>query len=68
MVRAGRRGDGQWYVGRGPGRGLWWCDAPDCASALGAAHVARALRLAPSEDDVAAVRALGLGASRFDRQ
>jgi len=59
MTRAGRS-DGSWYLGRGLGRGLWWCDA-ECSTGLRVGHLARALKSAATEDDLAAVRALETG-------
>jgi hypothetical protein len=44
MLRAGRDADGQWYVGRGNGRGVWWCRETECGAALRVGHLARALR------------------------
>jgi hypothetical protein len=59
MTRAGRS-DGTWYLGRGPGRGLWFCDE-DCAPALRVGHLARALKAEVDEGDLEAVRALKPG-------
>ena len=59
MIRAGRL-DGTWYLGRGPGRGLWWCDA-HCAQGLRVGHLARALKSSATESDLEAVRALESG-------
>ncbi|HXC19059.1 MAG TPA: hypothetical protein VNT80_04035 [Acidimicrobiales bacterium] len=59
MIRAGRD-NGTWYLGRGPGRGLWWCDA-ECSKGLRVGHLARALRAGASESDLEAVRALESG-------
>ncbi len=61
MVRAGREASGAWYLGRGTGRGIWWCRENECGKALGRGHVARALRMAVSEGDAAAVQALARG-------
>ena len=59
MVRAGRA-DGTWYLGRGPGRGLWWCDV-HCSKGLRVGHLARALKSSADERDLEAVRALETG-------
>ncbi|MGD0692820.1 MAG: DUF448 domain-containing protein [Acidimicrobiales bacterium] len=59
MTRAGRL-DGAWYLGRGPGRGLWWCDA-ECSKRLRVGHLARALKSSANESDLEAVRALETG-------
>jgi len=59
MSRAGRR-DGTWYLGRGPGRGLWWCDET-CSKGLRVGHLVRALQSGASESDLEALRALGAG-------
>ena len=59
MTRAGRF-DGTWYLGRGPGRGLWWCDE-ECSKGLRVGHLARALKSGANEDDLEALRALETG-------
>ena len=46
MLRAGRRLDGRWYLGRGPGRGVWWCQESTCGAELAVGQLARALRSA----------------------
>ncbi|MHB1088608.1 MAG: DUF448 domain-containing protein [Acidimicrobiales bacterium] len=56
LVRAGRTPEGQWYLGRGPGRGVWWCANATCGAALQVGQVARALRHAVSASDMAALR------------
>ena len=52
LVRAGRTKDAQWYLGRGPGRGAWWCDEAKCTSALRVETLTRALRVSLSVGDV----------------
>jgi predicted RNA-binding protein YlxR (DUF448 family) len=52
MVRAGRLPDGSWYLGRGPGRGAWWCAQAECADAVNAGALSRALRAPVSSTDV----------------
>ncbi|MDE3008524.1 MAG: DUF448 domain-containing protein [Acidobacteriota bacterium] len=44
FTRAGLREDDSWYLGRGPGRGVWWCREGECGAKLSAANLARALR------------------------
>ncbi len=44
MFRAGRATDGVWYLGRGGGRGLWWCANSTCQARLQLSHAQRALR------------------------
>ncbi|MBW4078542.1 MAG: YlxR family protein [Acidobacteria bacterium] len=56
LVRAGRTPEGQWYLGRGPGRGVWMCANATCGAAVQVGQVARALRHAVSASDVAALR------------
>ncbi|OYV60267.1 MAG: hypothetical protein B7Z69_04655 [Actinobacteria bacterium 21-73-9] len=56
LVRVGRRPDGTWYRGRGPGRGAWCCR--DCAPGLSERALARALRGGPAGLDVAAAARL----------
>jgi hypothetical protein len=56
MIRAGRL-DGTWYLGRGPGRGLWFCDA-ECSKELRVGHLARALKSSANEGDLADLRAV----------
>lgn len=58
MVRAGRDAHGTWHLGRGVGRGVWWCRNATCGRALRVSHVARALRAVVSEGDVEVVRGL----------
>ena len=58
MVRAGRDAHGTWHLGRGVGRGVWWCRNAACGRALRVSHVARALRAVVSEGDVEVVRGL----------
>jgi predicted RNA-binding protein YlxR (DUF448 family) len=58
MLRAGRGVDGQWYVGRGSGRGVWWCKELDCSESLQVGHLARALKSAVREADLEDLRAL----------
>jgi len=64
MVRAARRPDGSWYLGRGPGRGAWWCDEPGCAAALSAGALSKALRTPVTPADVASLSALAGSARR----
>ncbi|MHB8335440.1 MAG: YlxR family protein, partial [Acidimicrobiales bacterium] len=52
LCRAGRGEDGSWYLGRGVGRGVWWCRDRDCGSRLRWGAVARALRSPVSAADV----------------
>ncbi|NNN01089.1 MAG: hypothetical protein HKL86_04575 [Acidimicrobiaceae bacterium] len=61
MLRAGRTPDGTWYLGRGDGRGVWWCDEVECESALRIAQLARALRTSLGERDFADFRSLRTG-------
>ena len=63
MVRAGCGAEGEWYLGRGTGRGAWWCGDGDCASALTVGALARALRREVRASDLAALRALSTGKS-----
>jgi predicted RNA-binding protein YlxR (DUF448 family) len=58
LHRAGRNTDGQWYVGRGNGRGIWWCKESDCGTLLRVVHVARALRTAVPASEVDVLLAL----------
>ncbi|MHB8380451.1 MAG: hypothetical protein ACYDB2_11195 [Acidimicrobiales bacterium] len=58
MTRAGRDAHGTWYLGRGVGRGVWWCVGQPCEQELRVNHVARALRTTVFESDVAALRGL----------
>jgi predicted RNA-binding protein YlxR (DUF448 family) len=58
MLRAGRGLDGQWYVGRGNGRGVWWCKESDCSELLHVGHLARALKSAVREADLQDLLAL----------
>ncbi|MGA2968424.1 MAG: YlxR family protein [Acidimicrobiales bacterium] len=52
MVRVGRRSDGTWYVGRGSGRGIWWCRESTCEASLHVGHLARALRSSVGPGDL----------------
>jgi hypothetical protein len=63
MIRAGRS-DGTWYLGRGPGRGLWYCDA-ECSKGLRVGHLARALKSSAGDRDLGALRALETGRGRL---
>ncbi|MHB1210100.1 MAG: DUF448 domain-containing protein [Acidimicrobiales bacterium] len=56
LVRAGRTPEGQWYLGRGAGRGVWLCANATCGAAVQVGQVARALRHAVSASDMAALR------------
>ncbi|NNN07768.1 MAG: DUF448 domain-containing protein [Acidimicrobiaceae bacterium] len=56
LHRAGRLSKGVWYLGRGSGRGLWWCREGECAERVNQVHVARSLRCSPAEIDVVALR------------
>jgi len=58
MVRAGRDAQGAWYLGRGVGRGVWGCKEGHCEEEVRVTHVARALRGAAHESDVAALKGL----------
>jgi hypothetical protein len=58
MLRAGRRLDGRWYLGRGPGRGVWWCQESTCGAELAVGQLARALRSAAGRSDLESLRAL----------
>jgi hypothetical protein len=58
MVRAGRDEQGTWYLGRGVGRGVWWCAEGPCEGEVRVTHVARALHRAAHESDVAALKGL----------
>ena len=58
MIRAGRTAQLQWHVGRGSGRGVWWCRDGACGSGLRVGLVARALRVEVSESEVEALRVL----------
>lgn len=64
LVRAGRRADGSWYLGRGPGRGVWWCAQGECATGLSAAAASRALRAGVSGAEAEALVALAAGPER----
>ncbi|HUX04583.1 MAG TPA: DUF448 domain-containing protein [Acidimicrobiales bacterium] len=59
MVRAGRDAEARWYLGRGPGRGAWWCATTDCVGSLRASALARALRAEVSEADAQELREFG---------
>ncbi len=52
MQRAGRRRDGTWYLGRGVGRGVWWCRDGSCVARLESRTLSRALRVALTAADV----------------
>ncbi len=67
MVRAGRDAHGTWHLGRGVGRGIWWCGEGSCGPALRVGHVARALRAEATEGDVEAVRGLMAGSGSNPR-
>ncbi|HEY1222320.1 MAG TPA: YlxR family protein [Acidimicrobiales bacterium] len=56
LVRAARDGDGRWYLGRGTGRGVWWCADSGCGEELQNGQLARSLRTAVSEGDAVALR------------
>jgi predicted RNA-binding protein YlxR (DUF448 family) len=58
MIRAGRDVGGQWYVGRGNGRGVWWCQESNCSELLQVGHLARALKSAVREADLKDLLAL----------
>jgi predicted RNA-binding protein YlxR (DUF448 family) len=58
LARAGRSPEGSWYLGRGPGRGVWWCAQGACAGALSVGVLARALHAPATSADLAALRAL----------
>jgi hypothetical protein len=57
MVRVGRDSHGEWYRGRGEGRGAWLCPE-DCASHVQVSHLARVHRRSFEADDAAKVREL----------
>ncbi|MHB8827210.1 MAG: DUF448 domain-containing protein [Acidimicrobiales bacterium] len=57
LVRVGQRG-GQWYVGRGEGRGAWLCAVGTCRDRLAAGQLARALRAPVGDAEAAALIAL----------
>ncbi len=61
MVRAGRQADGTWYLGRGEGRGVWWCSDRACGKEVRLTHLARALRASVAESEVAVLRGLATG-------
>ena len=67
MVRAGRDRGGQWYLGRGVGRGIWWCLDAGCGRNLKAPHVTRSLRAAVSEGEVESLRVLARGSGSTPR-
>jgi predicted RNA-binding protein YlxR (DUF448 family) len=58
MVRAGRSGAGAWSLGRGDGRGVWWCASGTCVEELRIGHLSRALRAQVHEGDVATLQSL----------
>jgi predicted RNA-binding protein YlxR (DUF448 family) len=60
LVRVGRF-DGQWYLGRGEGRGAWFCAAGPCRDRLAVGTLTRALRAPVSDTEVAALGALVAG-------
>ncbi|MGA2122814.1 MAG: hypothetical protein ABSG58_00125 [Acidimicrobiales bacterium] len=60
LLRLGRDASGTWYVGRGNGRGVWWC-ADGCGSSVRISQVAHALHASVSEADMAVVRDLAVG-------
>ena len=61
MQRGGRASDGRWYAGRGDGRGVWWCRGTGCVERLSVAHLARALKCAVNDGDLAQLRAAVTG-------
>ncbi|MGB8180147.1 MAG: hypothetical protein WCF63_08280 [Acidimicrobiales bacterium] len=61
LVRAGRTAHGTWYLGRGEGRGVWWCRDRACGGEVRVTHLARALRAGVGESEVAVVRGLATG-------
>ncbi len=63
MVRAGRDVGGEWYLGRGGGRGAWWCRDGECEGSLSVRALARALHREVLESDLASLRALSTGKS-----
>lgn len=56
LQRAGLDDRGQWYLGRGDGRGLWWCREGECASGVDLARASRALKRALRAEDVQGLR------------
>ena len=58
LQRAGRSPGGVWYLGRGTGRGLWWCRGEECGSGVNLAQASRALRCSLGESDAGALREL----------
>ena len=56
LQRAGRTQGGVWYLGRGAGRGLWWCRNGECGSGLNLALASRALRCSLGDEDALALR------------
>ncbi len=58
LQRAGRSSSGVWYLGRGTGRGLWWCREGECASGVDQVRASRALRCSVADEDVEALREL----------
>lgn len=58
LQRGGRVSEGVWYLGRGVGRGVWWCRDGDCAHLVSGAHASRALRCPLGEIDVTALHQL----------
>ena len=58
LQRCGRLSNGVWYLGRGVGRGLWWCREGECATRVNLAHASRALRSPLGEIDAVALREL----------
>jgi len=58
LHRAGRSPEGQWYLGRGGGRGLWWCRDTPCVGSLSVSQVARAMRTTVTVGDLEELRQL----------
>ena len=59
LERAGRVA-GEWYRGRGPGRGLWWCRDGECGERVSVSLASRALRVALVAEDLEGWRELAL--------
>ena len=56
LQRAGLDAANQWYLGRGEGRGLWWCREGECASGVSLAQASRALKRDLRAEDVQGLR------------
>ena len=56
LHRAGRASSGVWYLGRGTGRGLWWCREPGCALGVNLSLASRSLRCPLGDEDAVAMR------------